>query len=52
MQHLQPLADAPAAHELLDELGNTSCATQVGTVLGNICGQSVVNQLSRSCRVW
>ena len=29
MQRLQPLADAPAAQELVDELGNTVCATQV-----------------------
>ena len=32
MQRLQPLADAPAAQELLDELGNTLCVTQVITM--------------------
>lgn len=36
MQHLQPLADAPAAHELLDELGGTACALQVSSVSTSI----------------
>ncbi|KAK9836418.1 hypothetical protein WJX74_000054 [Apatococcus lobatus] len=40
---LHPLADAPAAHELLDELGNTLCAAEEANVVAQDWRRLAVN---------